>query len=170
MEVCGCYLGKRQIGTVHWRRERQQLTVQVRCPFEEGFIYRVLLDTGTDMVPLGVMLPRRGQFMLEKQLYLPVTPVNAHIDRTLPGEGHLPGLPLAWSAFSQAENGLLRGSWRDVELLLFAMDTGAQCPWAHLLCLASILEHDGRQYAVLCTKGDRYAPLSDMLRSGDMIW
>ncbi len=170
MEVCDCYLGRRKIGTVHWQNDGQRLTVQVSCPFEDGVLYRALLYTGFDMIPLGVMLPRQGRFVLQKQLHLQAKPVSVHIDRTLPGEKHLPGLPLALSAFSRDADGLFRGSWLDTELLLFSLQTGAECPWAHLLCLASEVEQEGRQYAVLCTKNDRCIPLSDMLRNGGMIW
>ena len=170
MEACGCYLGKQQIGTVHWKREGRQLTLQVRCPFEDGFIYRAMMYTGLDMIPLGVMLPQQGQFVLEKQLFLQTVPVSVHIDRTLPGEYHLPGLPLALSAFLKGEDGLLRGSWLDTEFLLFPLQAGAECPWAHLLCLASAIEREGRQYAVLCTEKGDCIPLSDMLRKDGMIW
>lgn len=170
MEVCDCYLGRQKIGAVHWQNDGPRLTVQVSCPFEEGVLYRALLYTGLDMIPLGVMLPRQGQFVLQKQLYLQAKPVSVHIDRTLPGECHLQGLPLGLSAFIQDEDGLMHGCWLNTELLLFPLQTGESCLWAHLLCLASIVEQEGKLYAVLCAKEDRYVPLSDMLRSGDMIW
>lgn len=170
METCGCYLGKQQIGTLHWFRDEQQLVLQAACPFEQDFIYRLLLDTGKELIPLGVMMPQESRFVLHKRLPLQLAPVAAYIDRTLPGETHLPGLPLALSAFVQEDGGLRRGCWMDTELLLLPLQIGGQCSWIHLLCLASVLEQEGRLYAVLGVKDGLYIPLSDMLRNGTMIW
>ena len=45
MGVCGLYLGRREIGRLHWEQEGGRLRLQASCPCEPGWIYRVVMIT-----------------------------------------------------------------------------------------------------------------------------
>lgn len=151
------------------------------CPYEAGMIYRVILQTDGGLHRLGVMLPEDQNFALRRELPAGRLPHGAFVDRTLPGEAHLPGLPLAFSAFMQDEGEetalgcipkgqLLCGDWMDERYLLFPLPMGGECCAAQLLCIATLLEHEGRQYGLVYKHGEQYLPLSDMLRKTDVLW
>ena len=91
MGVCGLYLGRREIGRVYWEQEGSRVRLQVSCPCEPGWIYRVVLMTDKGELRLGVMLPEAERFTLSRDIPAGQVPYRALIDRTLPGEAHLPG-------------------------------------------------------------------------------
>ena len=144
MGVCGLYLGRREVGTVSWEQIRHGLVVQAWCPCEMGLLYRIVLQTDGGLRPLGVMLPEKELFTLRREIPAGEVPHRAFIDRMLPGEKHLPGLPLAFSAFTPGEDGLLHGIWMDMEYLLFPLRIGQCCDSAHLLCLATPVAHENQ--------------------------
>ena len=181
METCGLYLGRREVGRVHWTSTGDRLTVVCSCPYEAGMIYRVILQTDGALHRLGVMLPEDQNFVLRRELPAGSMPHAAFVDRTLPGEAHLPGLPLAFSAFEQdtsEENvlecavagTLLCGDWIHTRYLLFPLMPGESCCVASLLCIATPLLYNGALYGVICRQGTQYRTISDTLRRGDMVW
>jgi len=181
MGTCGLYLGRREVGELAWHGQNGRLTAVCSCPFEAGMIYRVVLQTDRGVHRLGVMLPEDQRFTLRRELPAGMLPQSAHVDRTMPGEAHLPGLPLAFSAFSKDEEEeealectvkgqLLRGDWMDARFLLFPLPLGGQCCAPQLLCIATLLELEGRPYGLVCRRDRRYLPLSDMVRRGDVLW
>lgn len=181
MEACGLYLGRREVGRVHWTQNGGRLTVECRCPYEAGMIYRVVLQTDGDVHRLGVMLPEDQNFVLRRELPAGSMPHAAFVDRTLPGEAHLPGLPLAFSAFVEdREEGrslgcvpdgrLLCGDWMAVRFLLFPLPPGGACCAASLLCITTPVAHNGVLYGVVCRRGERYLPLSDTIRRDGVVW
>lgn len=169
MGVCGLYLGKSQVGTLSWEQKGFRLTLQARCPCELGWIYRVVLQTEKGLQPLGVMVPEEGFFTLRRELLQEETPQCGFIDRGMPGESHLPGLPLAFSAFTSGQEGLLRGHWMDTEYLLLPLRPGEACAAPHLLCLATLTAHGGDLYGAFCRRAGEYLPLSDSLRTRDVL-
>ena len=169
MERCSCYLGAKQIGEMQWKRESQQLMVEVQCPFETGYIYRAILDCQAGELPLGVMLPEHGQFVLRRQMTAVIQPKAVYIDRTLPGEEHLPGLPVAWSAFAGDEH-RFSAIWKDTEYILLPLQSGEDHACGHLLCLTTPLEYQGALYGVLCRREGQYTAVSDILRKPSVVW
>ena len=181
METCGLYLGRQEVGRVHWTQTGSRLTVDCRCPYETGMIYRVILQTEGAMHRLGVMLPEDQNFVLRRELPAGSMPHAAFVDRTLPGEAHLPGLPLAFSAFVEdkaegrglrdvPDGALLCGDWIDTRYLLFPLPPGGACCAASMFCITTPVAHNGMWYGVVCRQGERYLPLSDRIRRGDMVW
>lgn len=176
MGACGLYLGQCEIGRLFWEQHDQRLRLQASCPGEPGWIYRVVLMTEKGEHRLGVMLPEGDLFTLDREIPAGEVPRSAMIDRTLPGEEHLPGLPLAFSAFSPtgempgfSEAGVCAADWLDTRYFLFPLELGKACGLAHYLCLTTALYHDGREYGVFCKKEDICLPLSDNLRPRTVV-
>ncbi len=176
MGTCGLYLGRREVGLLHWEEHGDRLQLQASCPCELGQIYRVVLYTDQAAHRLGVMLPEGDRFMLRREIPAGQVPQRALIDRTLPGEAHLPGLPLAFSAFSPWAEvdgapgpGVSCADWLGIRYVLFPMEQDKPCALAHYLCLTTVLTYAGREYGVFCQKNDTYLPLSDSLRTADVI-
>ncbi len=181
MGTCGLYLGRREVGRFRWTQVGDRIMTECSCPFEAGMIYRVVLQTDGGLHRLGVMLPEDQNFTLRRELPAGSLPQRAHVDRTMPGEAHLPGLPLAFSAFVQDKEEedmlgctlggqLLCGDWMNVRYLLFPLSPGDSCCVPQLLCIADLLEHEGKQYGLVCKHDGQYLPLSDMLRKYDVLW
>ncbi len=165
MGACGLFLGAEDIGRVTWQTEGSKLQLQADCPFAPGWIYRLVLQTDRGEHRLGVMLPEEDRFILRRELPAGELPHRALIDRTLPGESHLPGLPLALSAFSESRlEGAKSALWQDIEYYLFPLPPGGPCACAPFLCLTTFLEQDKACYGVFCKENGVYAPLSDRLR------
>lgn len=171
MGACALYLGRREVGRLIWERCGERLQLRAACPIEPGWIYRVVLLTDKGEHRLGVMLPEGERFTLNREIPAGEVPHSALIDRTLPGEGHLPGLPLAFSAFSPtgeapgfSEAGVCAADWMDTRYFLLRLELGKACILAHYLCLTTVLTHEGREYGIFCKKEDTYFPLSDNLR------
>ena len=99
MGTCGLYLGRREVGRLHWEPAGSRLRLRASCPCEPGWIYRVVVHTDHGEHRLGVMLPEAERFTLSRDIPAGEVPHHALIDRTLPGEAHLPGLPLAFPLF-----------------------------------------------------------------------
>lgn len=108
-------LDGRVVGRVTWSQGDGGLGLYAACPIEEGFIYRVMLVLAGDQFEvLGVMLPQRGKFVLEKQLSPALSQkvglqlqnlVAVEILRNLPGEAPQIGplcFPLSLMAPCQA--------------------------------------------------------------------
>lgn len=176
MGACGLYLGRREVGRLHWEEAGSCLRLRASCPCEPGWIYRVVVYTETEEHRLGVMLPEAERFTLSRDIPAGEVPLCALIDRTLPGEAHLPGLPLAFSAFlpwTEADGapgpGVSCADWRDTRYVLFPLDRQEPCPLAPYLCLTTVVFHQGREYGVFCQKNDRFLPLSDSLRSPAVV-
>ena len=169
MERCGCYLGGKQIGEMQWKKDGQQLMTEMQCPFEAGYIYRAILEHQAGELPLGVMLPEHGQFVLRRQIATTIQPKAVYIDRTLPGEEHLPGLPVAWSAFAGDEHSI-SAIWKDIEYIIIPLQADKDHACGHLLCLATPLEHQGALYGILCRQEGKYTAVSDSLRNPSVVW
>lgn len=140
-------------------------------------IYRVVLQTEQGLHRLGVMLPEDQRFTLRRELPAGILPQSAHVDRTMPGEGHLPGLPLAFSAFFPdpeeserlgcgRESGLLWGDWMDTRYLLFPLEPGGGCPAAQLLCISQVLTCGDRAYGLVCQRYGQYLPFQTGFADG----
>ena len=173
MGECGLYLGKRVLGRLTWESNGTRLRLHADCPCELGWIYRVVLQTETGELPLGVMLPEQERFTLRREIPAEHLPLCAFIDRTLPGEVHLPGLPLAFSAFSESESLELGEAidtfksawWRETQYFLFPLEPEAPCGLAHYLSLTTLLEHEGVLYGVFCREDGIFKPITDRLRT-----
>ncbi len=167
MGRCGLILGRETVGELCWTREGSLLRLTARCPAAEGWIYRAVACRGTEMLPLGVMLPREGSFFAEKRLRAGEEPDSAFVDRTRPGESHLPGLPVALSAFSPEENGLRRAWRREREYVLCTLPWGGECPLAAYFSILRPVEQAGQWYAVLEKEGGQpLPPERDSFRAG----
>ncbi len=169
MGACGLYLGDRQVGTALWEQTGSRAWLQASCPGEPGWIYRLVLQTDRGEHCLGVMLPEKDRFSLRRAFPAGEVPHRALIDRTLPGESHLPELPLALSAFVPGEEGLLSALWDDTRYLLFPLEIGGRCEPASFLCLTTPLTWEGKTYGVFCQKDGQYLPLSDRLRPKSVL-
>lgn len=174
MGACGLYLGQQEVGKLLWSEQAGRLQVQAACPKEDGWIYRLVLQTETAEQRLGVMMPEGERFALRRELPAGQAPLRALIDRTLPGEAHLPGLPLAFSAFSPTEEpelgeGLLSAWWAETQYFLFPFQPGKPCPQAHFLCLTTPILWKEQSYGLFCRREGGYLPLSDRLCTRDML-
>ena len=176
MGACGLYLGRREVGRLHWEPAGSRLRLRASCPCEPGWIYRVVVHTDHGEHRLGVMLPEAERFTLSRDIPAGEVPHHALIDRTLPGEAHLPGLPLAFSAFlpwAEADGapgpGASCADWMDVRYVLFPLEREKPCALAHYLCLTTLLIHEGREYGVFCQKEGAYLPISDSLRNRSVV-
>ncbi len=178
MDACGLYLGEKEIGRLTWTQTDGKLRLRGVCPAEPGLIYRLHVQTERGERRLGVMLPEEGRFVLSREIPAGEVPLSACIDRTLPGEEHLPGLPLALSAFSQIREDTLPADcgervkaavWKDTRYLLFPLVFGTSCPQAPWLCITTVIDHQGRFYGVFCEKQGQFLPLSDRLRPADVL-
>lgn len=186
MEECGLYLGRQEVGRLRWERRQSRLWLEASCPYVPEQIYRLVVETETGLRPLGVMLPENGLFVLRREIPAGETPLRAVLDRSRPGESHLPGLPLAASAFSPAaeEEPLLLACARagalesadflDTHYVRFPLELGGACPFAPYFCLTEVLETDAGCWGVFCRKGEGdYQPLfprsaeKDRLRGPD---
>lgn len=163
MGECGLYLGRQERGRLTWEGQTGKLRLRAACSSEEGLIYRVVLQTDGGIHRLGVMLPEGEQFLLCRDFPAGEAPLRAFIDRTLPGEAHLPGLPLARSAFSPAGEDfppeLLAAWWMDEEYFLFPFKLGEACPLISFLCLSTMIEGPEESYGVFCRKKGAFCPL-----------
>ncbi|MBR5390428.1 MAG: hypothetical protein IK141_03885 [Clostridia bacterium] len=174
MEECGLYLGKNEIGRLRWSRSGETTTLFAACPVEKGRIYRVVLLCEGEQLPLGVMLPDGGKFVLKKTLPRTVVPQRALVDRSLPGEGHLPGLPLAYSAFQQAEakglkvpeaaaKGLLCADWIDRRYYLAPFCPGEESAFASYFSLSVLIEGETGGFLAFCEKDGNFEPVFSKL-------
>ena len=159
METCGLYYGDQEYGKVSWYATETELVVEAKCPCELGMIYRVLLQTENTLIPLGVMLPKGQKFSIRKVILCKETPLCAFIDRTLPGEQHLPGLPVALSAFSEVGKGLLQAQWMDVQYFLFLLEPGKSCSAAMFLSIATPMIWENKCYGLFCKRNGEYQPV-----------
>ena len=177
MGECGLYLGRREVGRLRWDMSGGKLCFFASCPAEPGLIYRVFLCTESGVHRLGVMLPEEDSFHLRRVVAAGLLPRRAIVDRTLPGEAHLPGLPLALSAFSREElpetlpaaNGLLAAWWDQTCYLLYPFHTGESCESASFFSVSTVISYAGEDYGVFCWENSQCIPLKDRLRKGDML-
>ena len=166
MEHCALILGKTAVGELSWTREGSLMALRARCPAETGWIYRVVICRGAETLPLGVMLPREGSFVLEKRLRAALPPESAFVDRTRPGESHLPGLPVALSAFSPEKGGVRRAWWREEEYALCPLVWGGECPLAACFSVLRPVETAEGWYALLTLRdGQPLPPQRDSFRT-----
>ncbi len=87
------YLCGEKAGTL----QRTGSGLSARCPTDEGYIYRLEL-VGEQCMPLGVMMPRDGFFILEKRGEFDLSKWQyAEILRSRPGETAAFPLPFAVS-------------------------------------------------------------------------
>ena len=153
MGECGLFLGSRQIGTVRWWESDGKTVLHASCPWERDAIYRLVLNTGREERRLGVMLPKENTFFMQKVLSPAVTPLRGLIDRTLPGEEHLPGLPIPLSAFVSSkrhpEDGMRCAVWDQTEYLLYPFAFGKACALPQFLFLTQILQIGESMFAVI---------------------
>ena len=69
MQTCPLYVNGEIAGIVKWSPLDNKITVWAECPFERGYIYRlVLMGEGEERLLLGVMMPKEGRFFLRKVL------------------------------------------------------------------------------------------------------
>ena len=140
-------------------------------------IYRVILFTESGMHRLGVMLPEGDTFRLRRIDTAELLPHYALVDRTLPGEAHLPGLPLALSAFSREElpetlpvrSRLLAAWWDQLCYLMYPFDPGKSCESASFFSISTVIPYAGEYYGVFCWKNGQCIPLTDRLRDTAML-
>ena len=163
MGSCSLYYGDQEYGKVSWQQTKIGLLLAARCRCELGRIYRVVLQTENGLIPLGVMLPEGQEFVLKKEITGTENPVCAFIDRMLPGEKHLPGLPVALSAFSDTGQGLLAAQWMEVQYLLFSLEPGKACSGSQFLSIAKPLVLEDKCYGLFCKRNGQYLPYSDSL-------
>lgn len=172
MGACGLYLGRREVGRLSWENSGGKLRFSASCPAEAGMIYRVILCTESGWQRLGVMLPEDGIFRLNRVFPAESLPRRAFIDRTLPGEAHLPELPLALSAFQRenlpcelAEDHVLSAAWWDVTCyLLYPFSSGSVCEAAAWLSISTVIDDGKNSWGVFCFRDGSYLPLTDSLR------
>ena len=135
-------------------------------------IYRVLICTESGWHRLGVMLPEDGIFRLNRAFPAEHLPHRALIDRTLPGEAHLPELPLALSAFQRENlphemaevNGLFAAWWDETCYLLYPFSPGSVCEAVPWFTISTVI-HDGKDsWGVFCFRDGNCLPLTDSLR------
>ncbi len=175
MNGCDLYLGEKQIGRATWRQVGDRCLLQAECPCEPGWIYRLVLKTEQGEQRLGVMLPKGERFVLCREMAAGQVPLTAYVDRTLPGETHLPGLPLALSAFQPDKEEAFCGAeltsavWMEVKYLLYPLSIGQACAYASCFCLTSVLTDNEQTYGVFCKKDGQYLPLSDKFFSEALL-
>lgn len=151
-----------------WNECGGRVLIRAECPFRPRLIYRVLLvlPDGT-LLPLGVMQPEDGSFVLrrrlgsaESRLLAAARPVRAEVMTAFPGETPLAGLPFYFSAFQPAETPPARDA-----LLARAMES-APC---------RCLSFDGGTYVLfpLSPQGSAFAPflcLTCAVRHEGLLW
>lgn len=184
MEECGLYLGRQRVGVLRWEQRQERLWLEAKCPGAPEWIYRLVVQTEEQVHRLGVMLPEKDTFVLRRELPAGQVPLCAAIDRSRPGESHLPGLPLAASAFCPAaEEGRRLSAEEGTELrcadllhmryLLFPLRLGGPCSLAHYFCLTTAIEGPEGLCGVFCKpEGADYCPLpteTDTLRSRNAL-
>ena len=96
MQTCPLYVNGEIAGIVKWSPLDNKITVWAECPFERGYIYRlVLMGEGEERLLLGVMMPKEGRFFLRKVLTEKAAEIifltspqllRGEVIRTLPGE------------------------------------------------------------------------------------
>ena len=156
------FLGEERIGRVQWWETGGKTVIHASCPLERDRIYRLVLRTDDGETRLGVMLPRDQTFLLQKVISSAVVPRRGLVDRTLPGEEHIPGAPLAFSAFAPAETGLMQrirwngkaddlrsAVWDGTVYLLCPFAYAEECGLAHLLFLARPVREKGSLFAMI---------------------
>ena len=166
MAQCPLVLDGRAIGQVLWQREGGRVRVRARCPFEAGYIYRVTLWCADEHLPLGVMTPEGGEFVLAKTLARWPFPergaVEARVLRSLPGEpgGSLltryrpvePGFSTSDRLLNTAigrqgdvlysiDNGRLR--------LAFPLEIGSETPMAPFLAITRYVETEAGGFGLI---------------------
>lgn len=148
MDSCNLFLGRDRVGELCWEQGRDRTKLFGSCPLEEGWIYRVAIKMESRTEALGVMLPENGRFVIRREILSLEKPQIAFIDRSRPGEAHLPGLPLAFSAFSVDREipGLLSADWMDERFFLYLWQPGTACDCSPFFCLSRIIEAGGRLY------------------------
>lgn len=172
MGACGLYLGRREVGRLSWENSGEKLRFSASCPAEAGMIYRVILCTESGWHRLGVMLPEDGIFRLDRAIPAEHLPYRALIDRTLPGEVHLPELPLALSAFSRENlpenltgvHTLSAAWWDEICYLLYPFSPGTVCEAAHYLSISTVISDTAGSWGVFCYQNGNCLPLTDRLR------
>lgn len=181
MEECGLYLGRHKAGVLRWESRRDLLWLEAECPYAPEWIYRLMVETKSRVYPLGVMLPEGERFVLRREIPAGEVPLRAAVDRSRPGESHLPGLPLASSAFEDAtidvkalgfpENTALQSAdLLDMQYFRFPLKFGKACPMASYFCLTTVLSVEGECYGFFCRKGDGdYQPISPLQPEKDSL-
>ena len=178
MGHCNLMLGDRAVGEVKWSFRGSEITVVASCPFEPTYIYRVELYAGDAVIPLGVMLPEKAQFIVKKQLRGPgplsffQNEVQARILRALPGEQPVQALPFMFSCLHPVgrqswNDPLLQACLRecgevltaaqgDLQYIVVPYELGSECPFTALLCLCTYFEHQGKGYVAFVCDPDGF--------------
>lgn len=160
-------------GTCVWNADGANYNLYCACPFEEGYIYRVVLIGTDDLGELmGVMMPKLGKFVLYKNLPKSAEKTYgeklnnikcAEIIRTMPGEYGGGPLPFPLASFEPyreiAELGqahpMLNGADTLVrefagEIYLAAPISGdAGFALAPFFCMATPIEINKMQYGIV---------------------
>lgn len=176
MGECDLKLAGRRIGRAGWRELGADWQFRAHCPAEQGFVYRVLLETAEGGQVLGVMAPEGDFFALEKKL-LPALVRRlgpglkdirgASIIRSRPGEyqGETGPLPFPLEAFEPwtaetappcplleealaGEEALVR-RWGPDYYVAAPLEPGRPFGLACVFCLALPLTIGQRQYGVV---------------------
>ncbi len=111
MENCRLMLNGAQVGLLSWQRVKEGYHFECMCPYESGVIYRVMISKQGKNCPLGVMMPKGGNFVLFKTLsgakaaeFLP--PDYAKVYRSLPGESAISGVDFSVSHLKPLGEGM----------------------------------------------------------------
>ncbi len=158
-----------------------RVRVEASCPFEDGYIYRVVLRGSGASLPLGVMTPQNDAFVLRRELHaarLPAGELRAEIDRRLPGQAEPETrLPFAFSdlrPLKEEEPSLdpfiadlfrrAHGMVADcggTAYLVHPWEIGEALETSPLFCFLSFFRHGGRGWCALgvSKSGELFAPL-----------
>lgn len=194
MGKCDLLLGGRVVGKASWHNDGNAWRLHASCPFEEGYIYRLMLDLPDgDTKIMGVMVPEYGKFVIDKQL----SPMQAkalgpelraiqgaEVIRTKPGEPVETGpLPFPTSAFEpfdparlpSADAALrqeLEGSgalmrFHDGGTYIAApLEEGAPFALNSVFCLATPLKLGGKWYGLVRVEPDGSVSMVHIQRRG----
>ena len=176
MGECDLKIAGRRIGRASWRATGPDWQFRAHCPAEQGFVYRVLLETAEGGQVLGVMAPEGDFFALEKKLPLSLTRRlgpelegirGAAVIRSRPGEyqGETGLLPFPLEAFEpwtaetappcpllaealEGEGALVR-RWGPDYYIAAPLEPGRPFGLACVFCLALPMQIGQRQYGVV---------------------
>ena len=143
----------------------QNGTFQAKCPIDNGYIYRLEL-VGDGRLPLGVMLPQGGDFVLKKSNIPQKDWLHCEALRSLPGEKICPPLPFALShgesigdcSFCTDEllknclirtQGIKTAVWDKVRYIYFPFVLSEESPMAPFFFCLSCFEADSVYYAAI---------------------
>jgi len=176
MSRCKLTLFDSVIGEVDWKIDQKDICLHARCPAEEGYIYRLFLCGDNGMrLPLGVMLRKGEEFVLEKSLstakygrvFSAERACRGEIFRARPGERVMAPLHFAYSALRPAIGDEIT---KDVLLqqcivaqadtlyiadytmtyLLFPFAEGGNSSFAPFFFLTTVLQTPQGRFGVLC--------------------